>query len=154
MSAIATFTVFLKAKLDGLREAATPRKRLFREPKDSYDEYIGEHGRQAFDYEWSGYLLATLLPYFKQRHNIDLMRSEYSELDTFCRSNAERHTSPLPTNTDGLIVISFLPNAIPPPSFATTTTNSMLRLKQRLAPLSWTASVLSKRAVHNWILIL
>lgn len=35
------------------------------------------------DYEWSGYILTTLLPYLEERHQIDLMKSEFDGLSAF-----------------------------------------------------------------------
>src|SRR5688572_21589895 len=82
MSAIATFTKLPKAALDGLREAAVPKKRLLRAPRDDYHDYLRHHGRSIVEYDWSGHTLATLLPYLEEEHQIDLMKSEYNELST------------------------------------------------------------------------
>lgn len=83
MSAIATFTKLPKAALHGLREAAVPKKKLLRAPRDDYHNYLRQHGHSAAEYEWSGFTLATLLPYLEEEHQIDLMKSEYNELSTF-----------------------------------------------------------------------
>jgi hypothetical protein len=81
MSAIASFILIPKSALDGLRDAATPKKSWLGKPKDAYWDYLRQHGREAAQYEWSGYVLATLLPYLQERH-IDLMHSEFDELST------------------------------------------------------------------------
>jgi hypothetical protein len=44
---------------------------------------LREHGREVADYNWSGFVLATLLPYLQENHQIDLMKSEYDELASF-----------------------------------------------------------------------
>jgi hypothetical protein len=83
MSAIALFTKVPKSSLEGLRSAAVPKKRLFGAPKDTYYDYLSQHGRKVAGYNWSGFVLATLLPYLEERHQIDLMKSEYDELSNF-----------------------------------------------------------------------
>jgi hypothetical protein len=83
MSAIASFIKLPKTALDGLREAAVPRKRLFGGQRDSYTDYFRQHGQEVADYKWSGYVLATLLVCLQKEHQIDLMKSEFDELATF-----------------------------------------------------------------------
>jgi hypothetical protein len=80
MSAIAKFIKLPKTAVDGLERAATPKKPLFGSPRDVYYDYLGQHGEEVADYRWSGYVLATLLPYLEERHQIDLMKSEYESL--------------------------------------------------------------------------
>lgn len=73
MSAIASFTKIPKSSLEGLRQATT---------QGSFDTFLQQHGKPVADYEWSGFILATLLPYLDQQQ-IRLMKSEYDELATF-----------------------------------------------------------------------
>ena len=73
MSAIASFTKIPKASLDGLRQATA---------QGGFDKYLEQHGTSVADYEWSGYVLATLLPYLDEQQ-IQLMKSEYDELASF-----------------------------------------------------------------------
>jgi hypothetical protein len=80
MSAIAEFIKLPKTALDGLSKAAIPKKSLFRSPRDTYHDYLGENGKEVAAYQWSGYVLATLLPYLEEKHQIDLMKSEYDAL--------------------------------------------------------------------------
>ncbi len=68
--------------LDGLREVAVPKKRLFGAARDTYHDYLRQNGREVADYKWSGYILATLLVYL-QEQQIDLMTSDYDELAGF-----------------------------------------------------------------------
>ena len=82
MSAIASFIKLPKASLNGLREASVPKKQIFGAPRDVYHDYLREHGQTAADYEYSGYVLATLLVYLQQQQ-INLMKSEFDELSTF-----------------------------------------------------------------------
>ncbi len=82
MSAIASFIKLPKTALDGLRDAAIPKKRLFGSPHDTYHDYLRQHGQEVADYKWSGYVLATLLVCL-QEQQIDLMHSEYDRLSTF-----------------------------------------------------------------------
>lgn len=74
MSAIASFILLPKTDLDGLRQAST---------EGNYHNYLEQHGREVAEYEWSGYVLATLLPYLEEQHQIDLMRSEHDALARF-----------------------------------------------------------------------
>jgi hypothetical protein len=83
MSAIASFIKLPKTALDGLREAAVPKKRLFGSPRDTYHDYLRRYGREVADYKWSGYVLATLLVCLQEEHEIDLMHSDYDQLSTF-----------------------------------------------------------------------
>ena len=83
MSAIASFIKLPKTALEGLREVAIPKKRLFGAAKDTYHDYLRQHGQSVADYKWSGYVLGTLLPYLEEQHQITLMSSPYEELETF-----------------------------------------------------------------------
>ena len=77
MSAIASFTKLPKTSLDGLRQATAQGK---------FNSFLEQHGRSVADYEWSGFILATLLPYLDEQQ-IQLMKSEHDELATFlCQS--------------------------------------------------------------------
>jgi hypothetical protein len=83
MSAIAKFIKMPKAALDGFERSATPKRRIFGSPRDTYHDYLGQHGEEVADYRWSGYVLGVLLPYLEERHQIDLMKSEYESLAQF-----------------------------------------------------------------------
>jgi hypothetical protein len=83
MSAITSFILIPKSTIAGLRDAATPKKSFFGGLKDGYQDFLKKHGREVASYEWSGYLMATLLCYLKQEAKIDLMISEQDELSTF-----------------------------------------------------------------------
>ena len=70
-------------------------------------------GREVAEYRWSGYVLATLLQYLEEKHQIDLMKSEYDELAAFL------------TNTTGATHFIFTPsqrtaflNRLEPKSFS------------------------------------
>lgn len=73
MSAIASFTKLPKTSLDGLRQATA---------QGGFDRYLQQHGKSVADYEWSGFILATLLPYLDEQQ-IQLMKSEHDELAAF-----------------------------------------------------------------------
>src|SRR5205085_11640841 len=60
-----------------------PKKRLFGTAKDSYYNYLRQYGQPVADYKWSGYVLATLLPYLEEQHQITLMNSPYEEREPF-----------------------------------------------------------------------
>jgi len=83
MSSTASFIQLPESAVGGLRDAAIPKKRLFLAAKDTYHDYLVAHGREAIQYNWSGHVLATLLPYLEEKHQIDLMKSQFDELATF-----------------------------------------------------------------------
>jgi hypothetical protein len=83
MSAVASFIKLPTASLKGLREAAIPKKKLFGRPRDYYHKFLASNGLAATRYNWSGYVLATLLVYLKKKRQIDLMSSEFDELAKF-----------------------------------------------------------------------
>jgi hypothetical protein len=83
MSAVASFIKIPKTALAGLREATIPKKRMFGAPRDIYHDYLREHGKSVANFNWSGYLLATLLVCLQKQYQIDLMKSEFDELSTF-----------------------------------------------------------------------
>jgi hypothetical protein len=84
MSAIAMFIRVPKTALEGLRLAATPEKRtLWKGARDGYWDYLQRNGQSVAEYEWSGDVFSTLLPYLEERHQIDLTHSGFEELATF-----------------------------------------------------------------------
>jgi len=88
MSAIASFIKVPALVLEGLRHAAVG---------GSDHDFLIANGREVAEYQWSGYVLATLLPYLQEKHQIDLMESEYNELAAFL------------TNTTGATHFIFTP---------------------------------------------
>jgi hypothetical protein len=104
MSAIASFIKLPKSALEGLRKAAVAGTDC---------NYLSTNGREVAEYRWSGDVLATLLPYLEEKHQIDLMKSEYDELGGFL------------TNTTGTTHFIFTPgqrtaflNRLEPKSFS------------------------------------
>ncbi len=79
MSAIASFIKLPKSALEGLRKASTG---------GTDRNYLSTNGREVAEYRWSGDVLATLLPYLEEKHQIDLMKSEYGELAAFLTNTA------------------------------------------------------------------
>lgn len=71
MSAIALFIKLPKSALAGLRQAAA---------SGAVYDYLKANGSEVAEYRWSGDVLVTLLPYLDEKHQIDLMKSEYGEL--------------------------------------------------------------------------
>jgi hypothetical protein len=71
MSAIASFIKLPKAALEGLRQAVA---------SGTDYEYLRANGSEIVEYRWSGYVLATLLPYLQEKHQIDLMKAEYDDI--------------------------------------------------------------------------
>jgi hypothetical protein len=82
MSAIASFIRLPKSAIPGVRDAAIPKKSLFGGTKDTFHDFLRKHGRAVASYEWSGYVIATLLPFLK-KHSIDLMKSENDDLSRY-----------------------------------------------------------------------
>jgi hypothetical protein len=73
MSASASFDKLPKTSLAALRQAAA---------QGEFNRFLEEHGKSVADYEWSGFILATLLPYLDEQQ-IQLMNSEHDDLSTF-----------------------------------------------------------------------
>ena len=90
MSAIASFILLPKSALPDLREAAVPKKSFFGGVKDRFHDFLRARGREATIYDWSGYVIATVLPYLKKRQ-IVLMKSEHDELSSYL-SNERKST--------------------------------------------------------------
>jgi hypothetical protein len=82
MSAIATFTLLPVSSANQLRDAAVP-KILLGKSEDGFYRFLRETGTPLSDYEWSGYFIATLLPYLEQERDISFTNSEFDDLETF-----------------------------------------------------------------------
>ena len=82
MSSIASFIRLPKSAVAGLRDAAVPQKRIFGGLKDTFHDFIEKNGEEVASYDWSGYVLATLLPYLDEQ-GINIMKSEHDELSRF-----------------------------------------------------------------------
>jgi len=80
MSTIASFYRLPISVVDGLREAFTPRRRWLSRPRYSSNDYLRQHGRQVVEYPWQGYVLATLLIFLQEEHQVDLLNSDYRTL--------------------------------------------------------------------------
>lgn len=83
MSAIASFVRLPIDALPDLRKAAVPIKPLLGTPKDPYWDFLRTKGQPASQYNWSGYVLVTLLSCLQEEYEIDLLASAYDELATF-----------------------------------------------------------------------
>jgi hypothetical protein len=81
MSAIASFILLPKSALPELRDAAVPKKGIFGGVKDRFHDFLRTRGREAASYGWSGYVLATVLPFLEERQ-VNLMKSEHDDLSS------------------------------------------------------------------------
>ena len=77
MSAIASFIRLPNSAIQGLRDSAVPKN-----GRDTFHDFLEKNGKDVASYDWSGYVLATLLPYLDEQ-GIDLMKSEHDELSCF-----------------------------------------------------------------------
>ena len=91
MSAIASFVLLPRAALPGLRAAAT------QSANDTYWDFLQQTGREVADYQWSGHVLATLLCWLNEEHQVNLFKSSYDELANFL-SKERGHTHLVFTN--------------------------------------------------------
>lgn len=89
MSSTASFICFPRSALQGLREAAVPKKRLFRGPQDNFHEFLKKNGTEVVDFRGSGFMFATLLPFLDARRGINLMVSEHDDLAGFLSKSRE-----------------------------------------------------------------
>ena len=73
MSAIAEFIQLPLSALGKLRE--------------DYHNTVNDCGESVVDYDWSGYVIATLLPYLEEKKGIDLTTSTHDDLvSDLCKS--------------------------------------------------------------------
>jgi gluconate kinase len=78
-SAIGQSFVIAASALPVGQAAASPRKRILRGTSDEFWEALGRQTITRIEYSWSGYVLATLLPYLDEQ-GIDLMHSDHDEV--------------------------------------------------------------------------
>jgi gluconate kinase len=78
VSAIGQSFVVSESALPNAR-AASPRKRILRGTPDEFWDVLGRAAITRIEYGWSGYVLATLLPYLEEQ-GIDLMHSDHEEV--------------------------------------------------------------------------
>ena len=78
-SAIGRSFVISESALPIVQAAARPRKRIRRGPSDEFWDVLGRETITRIEYSWSGYVLATLLPYLGEQ-GIDLMHSDHDEV--------------------------------------------------------------------------
>jgi hypothetical protein len=91
VSAIATFTKLPIALLDGLLEATATMRPLADYPEHlvtGYCDYLEGYGREVVDFQWSGYIIVTLLQYLDDRHGISFRAPEH---EAFVRKLADLH---------------------------------------------------------------
>ena len=78
-SAIGQSFVISESALPIVQAAASPRKRIVRGTSDEFWDVLGRETITRIEYAWSGYVLATLLPYLEEQ-GIDLVHSDYDEV--------------------------------------------------------------------------
>jgi hypothetical protein len=80
MQATASFFVMPVRTLPGLRQSAMPKKHYFGAPKDLYPEYLHNTGRAAGEYPWPARVLAKVVGWLKEEHQLDLLASSHAAL--------------------------------------------------------------------------
>jgi gluconate kinase len=78
-SAIGQSFVISESALPIVQAAACPQKRIIRGTSDEFWDALGRETITRIEYAWSGYVLATLLPYLNEQ-GIDLMHSDHDEV--------------------------------------------------------------------------
>ena len=78
-SAIGQSFVISESALPIVQAAASPGKRILRGTSDEFWDVLGRETITRIEYGWSGYVLATLLPYLDEQ-GIDLMHSDHDEV--------------------------------------------------------------------------
>jgi hypothetical protein len=78
-SAIGQSFVISESALPIVQAAARPRKRIVRRTSDEFWDVLGRETITRIEYAWSGYVLATLLPYLDEQ-GIELMHSDHDEV--------------------------------------------------------------------------
>ena len=78
-SAIGQSFVISESALPIVQAAASPRKRILRGTSDEFWDVLGRETITRIEYAWSGYVLATLLPFLDEQ-GIDLLDSDHDEV--------------------------------------------------------------------------
>jgi gluconate kinase len=78
-SAIGQSFAISESALPIVQAAVSPRKRILRGTSDEFWDVLGRETITRIEYGWSGYVLATLLPYLDEQ-GIDLMHSDHDEV--------------------------------------------------------------------------
>jgi hypothetical protein len=78
-SAIGQSFVVSESALPIVQAAASPRKRIVSGTSDEFWDVLGRETITRIEYSWSGYVLATLLPYLDEQ-GIDLVHSDHDEV--------------------------------------------------------------------------
>ena len=115
-SAIGQSFVISESALPIVQAAASPRKRILRGTSDEFWDVLGRETITRIEYSWSGYVLATLLPYLDEQ-GIDLMHSDHDEVAStlsqtregsvfvLTSDHRERHLARLdPSEFDGAVL--------------------------------------------------
>jgi hypothetical protein len=82
VAALGEAFVLDEAALSVVRDAATPKKRPLRSAVDEFWDVLQRESSSQLSYQWSGYVLATLLTYLDER-GVHLMNSEHDETSTY-----------------------------------------------------------------------
>ena len=78
-SAIGQSYVISESALPIVQAAASPRERILRGTSDEFRDVLSRETITRIEYSWSGYVLATLLPYLDEQ-GIDLLQSDHDEV--------------------------------------------------------------------------
>ena len=78
-SAIGQSFVISESALPIVQAAAGPRERIVRGTSDEFWDVLGRETITRIEYSWSGYVLATVLPYLDEQ-GVDLMHSDHDEV--------------------------------------------------------------------------
>jgi hypothetical protein len=78
-SAIGQSFVISESALPIVQATASPRKRILRGTSNEFWNILGRETITHIEYAWSGYVLATLLPYLDEQ-GIDLLHSDHDEV--------------------------------------------------------------------------
>jgi hypothetical protein len=83
MSAIASFYLLDKSKLDGLNQNAEViiKKGLFsKKVTDNFWDYLANNATELKSFDGSGYVYANLLVFLQEEKNIDLLTNQYDDI--------------------------------------------------------------------------
>jgi hypothetical protein len=79
VSAIAECYIVTPSALPAIRDAAMPKKSFLGKPKDTFFDVLRSQSSRRVEYGWSGYVIATLLPYLDDQ-GVRLMKSSHDDL--------------------------------------------------------------------------
>ena len=129
--------VICESALPIVQAAASPRKRILRGTSDEFWDVLGRETITRIEYAWSGYVLATLLPYLDEQ-GIDLLHSDHDEVASTLSQTREGSVFVLTSDHRERYLARLDPKEFDGQCFAATTRSSTRRQQRASITQCWT----------------